>query len=70
MSRFSLFALRLVLAILAIVGTLIASAVRLWGGMPPADVAKGLVLGLAFAWAIGPSSDDLQAFRGLMTADD
>ena len=70
MNRFTIFSIRLLACVLVIIGAIVATIVRAWVGMPSGDVWKGLVMGLAFAWAVSPSSEDMRAFVGLMQADD
>ena len=71
MNRFTIFSIRLIACVLVIIASaIVATILRVWAGMSSDDVWKGLVLGLAFAWAVSPGSEDMRAFVGLMRADD
>jgi hypothetical protein len=70
MSRFSLFVVRLALALLALLATVLGAAVGLLFGVPLDTVlawSSGAIVG---AWCVAPTHEDMAAFVALMSADD
>jgi hypothetical protein len=70
MTRFTVFLLRLGACVLVMVGAIVACALRLWSGMPPADVLKGLGVGIILAWVVGPDHAEMRAIVGVLTDRD
>lgn len=70
MNRFTLFTLRLVACVLVLAASVIVALAYGLATSSPREAFKIVVGGLAFAWAVSPSGEDLRAFVGLMSADD
>lgn len=68
MTRFTLFVIRLAACVLVIIGACVATVYRAWAGT--GDAWQGLAVGIALAWSVAPSGEDLRAFVGLMKTDD